>query len=138
MISVTRVFTFEAAHHLPYYEGDCRRPHGHSYKLEVEVSGPVQLFTSPQSISGMVLDFKDLKNLVTKYVLEDYDHQDLTKTCKIALLEKGEFAQATAEFICEDIANRLVGFLEPWVKLERVTVWETANSYATWRPDAYK
>lgn len=40
-VSVTKCFGFEAAHHLPDYKGACNRLHGHSYKLQVTVSGSV-------------------------------------------------------------------------------------------------
>ena len=39
--SVTRSFTFEAAHQLPWHPGKCRELHGHGYRLEVTVEGPV-------------------------------------------------------------------------------------------------
>jgi len=32
---VTRSFTFEAAHQLPWHPGKCRDLHGHGYRLEV-------------------------------------------------------------------------------------------------------
>ena len=32
---VTRSFTFEAAHQLPWYPAKCRDLHGHGYRLEV-------------------------------------------------------------------------------------------------------
>ena len=48
--SVTRCFTFEAAHQLPWHPGKCRNLHGHGYRLEVTVEGPV-------NDDGMVLDF---------------------------------------------------------------------------------
>jgi 6-pyruvoyl-tetrahydropterin synthase len=41
MLCICRTFTFEAAHHLPNYKGKCSRPHGHGFKLEVEVSGRI-------------------------------------------------------------------------------------------------
>ena len=42
---ITQAFTFEAAHHLPNVpEGHkCGRLHGHSYRVEVHVSGAVRL-----------------------------------------------------------------------------------------------
>ncbi len=48
-------FRFSAAHRLPRYVGRCFRMHGHSYRLEVVVSG------TPSGDSGMVVDFHDVE-----------------------------------------------------------------------------
>ena len=49
--------SFEAAHRLPHVPAGhkCARLHGHSYRVEVHVSGPVDPRT------GMVVDFAELK-----------------------------------------------------------------------------
>jgi 6-pyruvoyltetrahydropterin/6-carboxytetrahydropterin synthase len=53
---IWKEFTFEAAHRLPLVpEGHkCGRLHGHSYRVEVHVEGPVRE-------DGMVMDFAELK-----------------------------------------------------------------------------
>jgi hypothetical protein len=50
-------FTFEASHRLPHApeHSKCRRLHGHSWKVEVRVRGPLQ------AESGWVIDFDDIK-----------------------------------------------------------------------------
>jgi 6-pyruvoyltetrahydropterin/6-carboxytetrahydropterin synthase len=55
-VEIFKVFTLEAAHHLPNVpEGHkCRRLHGHSFRVEVHIAGPVQEKT------GWILDFADL------------------------------------------------------------------------------
>ena len=52
--SVTTSFTFEAAHQLPWHSGKCRNSHGHRYRLEVPVEGPI-------GPNGMVLDFVEVQ-----------------------------------------------------------------------------
>ena len=66
---IFREFTFEAAHRLPNVpEGHkCARLHGHSYRVEVHVSGPVGQET------GWVQDFGDLK-VAFKPLEEELDH----------------------------------------------------------------
>src|SRR5215469_16747057 len=66
---ITREFTFEASHHLPGHQGKCRRPHGHSYRLQVSLRGPI-LDAPGQSNDGMVMDFEDLKQIVNTTILE--------------------------------------------------------------------
>ena len=56
-MDIFRVFQIEAAHRLPNVpEGHkCARMHGHSFRIEVHVSGPVGQDT------GWVMDFADLR-----------------------------------------------------------------------------
>ena len=51
---IFREFTFEAAHRLPHVpEGHkCARLHGHSFRIEIHIYGPVDAAT------GWVMDFR--------------------------------------------------------------------------------
>lgn len=105
---VTRSFTFEAAHFLPWHPGQCRNLHGHSYRLEVAVGGPVDE-------NGIVLDFADLNDVVHREVVSLYDHSLLND-----LLDN-----PTAEVVAADAWKRLeaAGMTLAWVRL-----WETPTS----------
>jgi 6-pyruvoyltetrahydropterin/6-carboxytetrahydropterin synthase len=72
VVSLTKVFRFEAAHRLPRVpEGhQCARMHGHGFLLEIEVEGPVD------PAMGWVMDFADLTAAV-KPVLAQLDHSML-------------------------------------------------------------
>jgi 6-pyruvoyltetrahydropterin/6-carboxytetrahydropterin synthase len=74
-MTIMRHYDFEAAHSLPLTPvgHKCRTLHGHSYALDVEVTGPVQT-EGPES--GMVVDFevidaawRDLKERVDHVTL---------------------------------------------------------------------
>jgi len=56
-MDIFKVFTIEAAHRLPNVpEGhQCARLHGHSFRVEIHVSG------EPGADSGWVMDFADVK-----------------------------------------------------------------------------
>ena len=56
-MEIFKEFTFEAAHRLPNVPPGhkCARLHGHSYRVEVHVKGPIG------EKSGWVMDFADLK-----------------------------------------------------------------------------
>ena len=56
-MEIFRVFQIEAAHYLPHVPDGhkCRRLHGHSFRIEVHVSGEVG------AESGWVMDFADVK-----------------------------------------------------------------------------
>jgi 6-pyruvoyltetrahydropterin/6-carboxytetrahydropterin synthase len=106
--SVTRTFRFEAAHQLPWHEGKCRDLHGHSYRLDVTVAGPV----GPQ---GIVLDFADLRAAVAREVIERYDHRYLND-----LMDN-----PTAELIAHEIWKTLEA---AGLAVTRIRLWETADS----------
>ena len=71
---ISKEFTFEAAHRLPNVEPGhkCGRLHGHSFRVEVHVSGPMGQST------GWVLDFADIK-VAFKPLLDRLDHNYLNE-----------------------------------------------------------
>lgn len=71
-MDIFRKFQIEAAHFLPNVpEGHkCRRMHGHSFHIEVHVSGPVGDQT------GWVMDFADLK-AAFRPLFDQLDHRCL-------------------------------------------------------------
>lgn len=73
-MEVFRVFQIEAAHHLPNVPADhkCARLHGHSFRIEVHVSGPVG------DQSGWVMDFADIKRAFQP-LFQQLDHRYLNE-----------------------------------------------------------
>jgi len=51
--------------------GAASRPHGHNYRLEVTLKG------QPDPVTGMVMDLKELKELLEREVTARFDHRDL-------------------------------------------------------------
>jgi 6-pyruvoyltetrahydropterin/6-carboxytetrahydropterin synthase len=74
---VFKQFRFEAAHSLPHLpEGHkCRRPHGHSYFVEVGVEAPV----CPEN--GFVVDYADISS-AWQPLYERLDHHDINDVIK--------------------------------------------------------
>jgi len=71
-MDIFKVFTLEAAHRLPNVpEGHkCARLHGHSFRIELHLSGPLDPHT------GMVMDFADVK-AAFKPLYDRLDHHYL-------------------------------------------------------------
>jgi len=114
---VTKEFTFDSAHFLPNYHGKCENMHGHTYRLQVTVEGPVDK-------DGLVIDFALLKQAVKKQVLDKLDHHLINDTIKVA----------SAENVAIWIWKQLVAsseFLKK-VRLREVKLWENANSFITY------
>lgn len=140
-IRVTKSFTFEMAHALANYDGECRNIHGHSYKLFVTLRGtPLQQLGHPQD--GMVMDFSQLKYLVKEKVLDTYDH---ALVLNAALSERvvSELSkhyekvtplpfQPTCENLLFDIVEKIQPNLPSQVELFEVKLFETATAHATW------
>ena len=67
---VSKIYRFEAAHILPRHPGKCSNMHGHSWQVEVEVSGDVD------GHSGFVIDFYELGKWVQP-LIDRFDHKVL-------------------------------------------------------------
>jgi 6-pyruvoyltetrahydropterin/6-carboxytetrahydropterin synthase len=130
MIYVTRRAEFSASHyyHNPNFTveenqrvfGKCNNPlgHGHNYTVEVTVGGEIDPAT------GMVLNLRELKQLLEQEVLQLMDHKFLNK-------EVPAFASKnpTTENIAVEIWNRLAPKLAHG-KLHRIRLYETADLFA--------
>lgn len=142
MISLTKVFRFEAAHALYGYEGACARIHGHSYELRIRI-GARKDIQDYMGDTGMILDLKVLKRIVKENVLSELDH-------KILLSEKyiheKKFrpspdelvifpAEPTVENMLLYIKNKVEPSLPENVQLLSVKLYETRDSMAAWERD---
>lgn len=113
--SITKQFRFEAAHRLEGHDGKCRNLHGHSYLLEVTVTGPV---VQGGPTDGMVMDFGDLSDVVNEQIIKQWDHQCLNDIVSFT---------TTAENLATECANRLI---KSGLPISRVRLWETSKAYA--------
>ena len=124
-VYATREFSFESAHYLPKYNGSCAEMHGHSYKLQVTVSGKVITEETINSTIDdfMVLDFKEIDRIVKEHIISTHDHKTLNCI----------YSFPTAEVMAVEIFNKLQYNFPADVKLENVRLWETANSFVEYR-----
>jgi len=129
-VEVTKEFKIHASHRLPGHEGKCANQHGHTYKLEVSIEGPV----CPDAIEeqndhfenlslSMVTDFSTLKSWVEEVILSKLDHTDLNTL----------FIYPTAEITAIWIADQLeqnapIEWEAKGIRLSRVRLWETDTS----------
>jgi 6-pyruvoyltetrahydropterin/6-carboxytetrahydropterin synthase len=113
-MKITQAFRFEAAHRLPHVPQThrCHRMHGHSYRIELALCGPVDART------GFVADFFDVEEAF-RPLLKKLDHQCLND---VEGLEN-----PTAENIAVWIWDRTKPQLP---QLSSVRVYETADCWA--------
>lgn len=129
------------AHTLFGYDGLCRNIHGHSYNLEVTISGePRNEPGHPKD--GMVLDFSELKTIVKSQIVDRFDHalmvNNLVPEKQMELLRQTtnriivvDF-QPTSENIVVYIAEILQQHLPAGVNLFSIRLFETVTSFAEW------
>jgi len=108
---LTKEFTFDSAHYLPAYNGKCEKMHGHTYKMQVTLTGEVK-------DDGLIYDFTLLKKLVDEKTINKLDHSILNDTIK------NPSAENIAIWVWEELKND--------IDLYEIKVWETPTSFVTY------
>ena len=99
--------------------------HGHNYVLDVTLEG------EPDPVTGMILDLKDLKELLEDRILSVYDHRMLNKE-----VEPFATVVPTVENIAVDIWNRLQPLFAGRARLYSVRVEESSDLWVEYRGGA--
>jgi 6-pyruvoyltetrahydropterin/6-carboxytetrahydropterin synthase len=128
---ITRRVEFSASHvcRVPSWSDDQNRAtygeaahphgHGHNYLVEVSVGGV------PDPITGMIIDLKDLKQILEEEIVEPMDHRFLNHEVK-----PFDTVVPTAENVALEIWRRLNERLHGIpAHLHRVRLYETADLY---------
>ncbi len=134
MFRVTREIDFCYGHRLLNYEGKCRYLHGHNGRAVIALEAEAL------DDRGMVLDFSDIKRVVSRWIDDNLDHRMILHRDDPAVpaLERlGEplfllDANPTAESIARLIYEfaRDAGF--PIVEAH---LWETPHCFASYRDE---
>ena len=110
---------FDAAHYLRGYNGPCANLHGHTWNYEVVIKGE-QL-----NRLGMLIDFKEIKEVVKVDIHSKFDHAEINKKVPFTVVNP------TAENLAEYIYNVVNQY--PGLDVVEVTVWESPECGATYR-----
>lgn len=113
-MSLSVDFHFSAAHQLPFYDGPCKRLHGHNYILQVTIAG------RPSPKDGMIRDFDEVKRRVWEVCLDKVDHYNLNDIIE----------NPTAENLVVWFWERLTPHLPG---LRELKLWETPEYCVTYR-----
>lgn len=131
-MKIAKEFHWEMGHRLPFHKGKCVNLHGHTYRLQVIVSGT-------EDESGLVIDFYDLKRIINP-VIEMLDHSFMVSTkdtelvrlfkgfeTKIVLVDFHSTVENIAKYLLQEISSAgLPGNIDEVT----VRVYETTDSYA--------
>ena len=133
---IAKSFHWEAAHRIPWHEGKCKNIHGHSYKMIVELEGAM-------NERGIVMDFKDLKEIVQPYI-QLIDHTTIISVWDKELREVFDSKQwkyyllpfdSTAENLCKYFAELIIKDNSAMLSANNITtvrvqISETETAYA--------
>jgi 6-pyruvoyltetrahydropterin/6-carboxytetrahydropterin synthase len=114
--------TFAAAHALRNYLGPCENLHGHTFKVQVFLSG------SRLNRLGLLVDFKEIKKELHAMVKE-FDHQFLNEVKPFVDAKATIVANPTSENLAKTIFKRIKKNL---AGVRKVTVWESPTAYASY------
>jgi 6-pyruvoyltetrahydropterin/6-carboxytetrahydropterin synthase len=131
MFRVTREIDFCYGHRLLDYDGKCKFLHGHNGRAVIAIEA------AELDHRGMVLDFSDIKRVVSNWIDENLDHRMLLRRddpAVAALSEMGEpmflmDANPTAENIAKLIFDFTAAQGFPIVECR---LWETPRCFATY------
>lgn len=115
---------FACAHTLRDYPGDCRRMHGHNWKVEVEV------LATQLDETGMGMDFKLIKN-ATRALAKTLDHRYLNDIPPFDMINPT--AENIAGFFYKNLSQTLNN---THVRVSAVTLWETERACVRYVDDA--
>lgn len=146
MINISKEVEFDAGHRVPGHASKCKNPHGHRYRVRVTCEGwIVEEAGAPDE--GMLVDFGDLKTLMTERVHDVLDHGFIVYSGDVhmrqALSVGGEAdwkiivfphvptAENIARWVFDELDGPISERFREGLKLRRVEVWETPTSVAT-------
>ena len=129
---VTKEIHFCYGHRLLNYDGKCRHLHGHNGKAVITLESP------GLDDLGMVVDFSQVKKTLGRWIDDHLDHRMLLHEDDPILPELRRQHEPVVTLdvnpTAENIA-RLIYFQakKQGLPVVEVTLWETENSYATFR-----
>ena len=142
-MQITTRLEFDAGHRIPNHKSQCRNLHGHRYVLEITLSGDI-IAQKEVSEDGMVMDFSDVKKIARESVVDVWDHAFLVfkgdqvvldflnslPNHKTVIFPTVPTAENMAAEAFKILKNQYQDTYGNHLKLERVRLYETPNSWA--------
>ena len=129
--TIFKDFQISAAHAIRGHTRGCQNLHGHNYRVRV--------FATARQLDelGMVIDFADLKAVVSE-VVGPFDHRVINEIAPFD--ERNTTAELISQWVYREVSRRLTELGETGgaarrVRVSRVEVWETPTSCAIYEED---
>ncbi len=120
MFQVCKTFSFDAAHALRGYNGNCERMHGHRWEVAVCLEGP------QVNELGILVDFRAIKAAV-QAVTADYDHNVLNDVPPFDAINPS--TEQIARTIYLALRDQVAAAADQ-ARVAYVQVWESPTSWA--------
>lgn len=147
MTTVTKIIEWDMGHRVPNHKSKCRNPHGHRYRAEITITGPV-IEAKGTSDEGMVIDFGDIKQIIKKHIHDVLDHGFMIYEGDAVLV--GAFKSInedidvpfhiitvpfipTAENICRWCYEQISPYLLEGTEIHNIRLFETPNSWCDYQ-----
>ena len=154
--SITKEIQFDAGHRVPDHKSKCRNPHGHRYRVCATLAA--DNLVGRGSSKGMVMDFGDVKTILTEKIHDVLDHGFIVYEKDHDLMHTFGYAvDPEPSLVTDDHGWKIIIFpfvptaenIARWcfreflyglgesnlhgkVTLKSMTVWETPTSSATY------
>ena len=142
-MEITTRMEFDAGHRIPGHKNTCKNLHGHRYALEVTIKGEI-IQQESTSEFGMVMDFKDAKDLIKSTIVDRWDHAFIVydndqevvdflstlKDHKTVTLSKVPTAENMALIAFESIKEVFKEKFSDSIIPVKVRLYETPNNWA--------
>ncbi|MBT3827126.1 MAG: 6-carboxytetrahydropterin synthase QueD [Nitrosomonadales bacterium] len=142
-MEITTRMEFDAGHRIPNHKSVCKNLHGHRYAIEVTVKGSIKE-QSHESDFGMVMDFKDAKNLIKEVIVNQWDHAFIVykkdfkvidflnslDNHKTVIFTKVPTAENMALIALESLSNAFKNEFGDLIRPIKVRLYETPNNWA--------
>ena len=131
MYRVTREITFCSGHRLLEYDGKCRFLHGHNGKAVITIEG------DGLDRLGMVMDFSQIKRVVSTWIDAELDHRMLLHRDDPALPALRQLGEPVVVLDVNPTAENIAKLIFDYAAAQgfpvvEVKLWETESCYATY------
>ena len=131
MFRVSREIDFCYGHRLLNYEGKCRHLHGHNGRAVITIE------SEDLDDRGMVLDFSDIKSVVSKWIDENLDHKMILHQNDPAIPMLNELGEPLYLLETNPTAENIARLIYEITKdhgfpIVEARLWETPRCFATY------
>jgi 6-pyruvoyltetrahydropterin/6-carboxytetrahydropterin synthase len=131
MFRVTREIDFCYGHRLLDYDGKCKYLHGHNGRAVITIEA------AELDRRGMVLDFSDIKSVVSRWIDENLDHRMILHRDDPAIPALRELGEPLFLLDVNPTAENIARLIHEFTRdhgfpVVETRLWETPHCFATY------
>lgn len=133
MFRVTREIDFCYGHRLLNYDGKCKYLHGHNGRAVIAIEA------ESLDARGMVLDFSDIKRVVSGWIDAHLDHRMILHREDALVPVLRSHGEPLYLMDCNPTAENIAKLIHDFAASQGIPIvetrlWETPRCFATYRP----